>query len=779
MSQSFGRGALASCVLALVAQGVLAQVVSPSATPAPASASPAADAGAAPPAAPIPYAQTQGAAADAGAAAPAAPIPYAQAPAAPYAQAPIAPYASAWNGASTSSLSPADRRALQSALWSAKRGDGPGAQQAMAQITDPVARKLALWAIVDSAGEQLTFMQLDQARRDLAGWPRAQRRQQAAERTLEISGLGPQQTIAWFADQGPVSPQGVMALVAAYQLSGRTADAQALIRRWWRDQPFDADTQRTFRARFGAYITADDDAARESMLLYGSQTGAARDLYAYLSPDEQALAQARMALRDDRSDAQSLVDLVPPALATDPGLAFERARYLQKRGLDQDATALAPYFPTSAPTPEAAGRIWALCRQLINTAMRAGDYRAAYALATHNGLSEGSEYTEAQFYAGWLDLAKLGDPAGADAHFAEIQRLGQTPITVARALYWRGRAADVVGEDDLAQTFYQAAGRYSTTFYGQLGAQRAGQRMLVLQHDPVITAADTVRFNAHETVQAARDLGDLGETDLLKIFVLNIAESLPDAAEAALLVDLTRTYGDQDLAMKVVRAAAQHGQVLPERGYPIRNAPLAADSPEPAIVFGITRQESGFDPRVRSGVGARGMMQLMPATAQSVARRLGEPFSSGMLDEPDYNMRLGSSYLGHIIDGFNGSYVMGAAAYNAGPGRPLDWVGYCGDPRASSVDPVDFIECIPFSETRNYVMRVLEATQVYRARLNNGEAPLTLAQDLKRGGYVYGGPPPVAPVPTLAAAAAQSPTSSASDASAQSAPATQPAVKTP
>jgi soluble lytic murein transglycosylase len=186
--------------------------------------------------------------------------------------------------------------------------------------------------------------------------------------------------------------------------------------------------------------------------------------------------------------------------------------------------------------------------------------------------------------------------------------------------------------------------------------------------------------------------------------------------------------------------AAQHGHILPERGYPIRAVPVAPDAPEAAIVFGITRQESGFDPHVHSPVGARGMMQLMPETAHAVARRIGERFSTGLLDEPDYNMRLGAAYLGQIIGNFGGSYVLATAAYNAGPGRSLDWAGYCGDPRSGTVDPVDFIECIPFSETRNYVMRVLEATMVYRARLNGGATRLSLYSDLKRGGYVYTGP---------------------------------------
>ncbi|MFI4976889.1 MAG: lytic transglycosylase domain-containing protein [Caulobacterales bacterium] len=246
-------------------------------------------------------------------------------------------------------------------------------------------------------------------------------------------------------------------------------------------------------------------------------------------------------------------------------------------------------------------------------------------------------------------------------------------------------------------------------------------------------------------------MAEIGAKESFTVFVMGLAETLPTAAEEAQLVDLVRGYGDQYLSMKVVRMAAQHGFILPERGYPLRSPPSVAGAPETAFILGITRQESGFDPKVRSGAGAQGMMQLMPGTASIVARRMGYSYGAARLDDPDFNMELGSAYLGQLVNEFSGSYIMAAAAYNAGPGRPTEWAGYCGDPRSSTSDPADFIECIPFSETRNYVMRVLENMQVYRARLAGGSAPLTLAQDLKRGGYSYAAAP--APItPTYASA---------------------------
>jgi soluble lytic murein transglycosylase len=156
-------------------------------------------------------------------------------------------------------------------------------------------------------------------------------------------------------------------------------------------------------------------------------------------------------------------------------------------------------------------------------------------------------------------------------------------------------------------------------------------------------------------------------------------------------------------------------------------------APEPALVLGITRQESGFDPAVRSGADARGMMQLLPSTAAAVARRLGLPFSADRLYDADFNMTLGSYHLGELMNNFGGSMLLTAVGYNAGPARPPQWTARCGDPRGGTVDPVDFIECVPFTETRDYMMRVMENMSVYKARLNGGSAPLTLSQDLRRG----------------------------------------------
>lgn len=644
------------------------------------------------------------------------------------------------------SLSDSDGANLRSALESARRANIVGARSAIAALSDPVAKKIATWALVDANGDSLSFFEVDQARRDLAGWPRGQRRQLAAEKLLETSGQSPQAIIAWFGGAPPQTAEGAMALASAYHQTGKAPEAQALIRDFWRNRAFEAAPQRSMLARFGAWLTPDDHVRRADILMYGAQGPAARDMIPLVPAEHQALARARIALRAGSTDGAALVASLPPHLASHPGVAFERAAFYRKKGLDTLALEQVRAMPREAPYSEMADRIWDIRYPLVLSSLRNGDHQSAYVAAANSGLTSGGDAADAEFYAGWIALTKLRNAAQADIHFANLEKIGSSPITRGRALYWRGRAAEAQGDKAAAEGWYAAASQYGTVFYGQLAAEKLN-RPIVLGADPVVTQADRARFDGRDTVRAARMLNELGEKNLFRAFVLALDDILPTTQEQALLVDFVRGIGDQDTSMKVVRTAAQRGFILPDRGYPTRTPPFVGGAPEPALTMGITRQESGFDPMVRSGVGARGMMQLMPATASITAKKIGVSYSPGMLDDPDYNMRLGQAYLGQMIGTFSGSYPMAIAAYNAGPGRPAQWIGFCGDPRTANVDPIDFIECIPFGETRNYVMRVMEGMQVYRAKQNGGTATVTLSADLKRGGYgTYAGP--IAPAPS-------------------------------
>ena len=637
---------------------------------------------------------------------------------------------------------------LGAGLSAARSGNLQRAETYRAELADPIARDLVRWAEVDSEGSELTFSDLDAARRDLGGWPHSATRELWAERALLGASMAPSQVITWFDGQPPTTAEGAMSLAGALQASGQTADAQTLIRSWWREHLFDAGIQARMLARYGAWLTPADHSARLRSLLLGPQGPALQGVLPLVSEDERRLADAAIAFRVFSSDAQQKLAATPTALQSDPVLNFERARYLRHFNMETLGFSLVHAFP---PAPvgdeETSERMWLERRNYFNAALRTHDWQTAYAAVTHTGFASGERKVEAEFFAGWVALAKLHDAALADTHFAALQRFSSTPITQGRAAYWRGRAAEARGDTAAAAASYSGGAKYITSFYGQLSAEKAGVKTLVLPHDPTPTAADRQRFESRNTVRAARMLYEAGQRDLFKLFVLACAETLPSAEETALLVDLARYYGDQDLAMRTVRIGAQRGFVLAERGYPVLPVPESPGAAEPAFALSIARQESNFFPYARSNANARGIMQLLPGTARRDAARLGIGWSEGSLYDAAYNMRLGAYELGEMISLNGGSYVMAAAAYNAGPSRPPLWVTECGDPRGAASDPVDFIECIPFTETRNYVMRTLETTQIYRARLNAGAAPLTLAEDLRRGAYGFI-PPPEPPVTT-------------------------------
>jgi soluble lytic murein transglycosylase len=635
-------------------------------------------------------------------------------------------------------LSDRDAALFRQAIEAARRANVNGAREAIANLGDPLARKTAMWVLVDCAADSIGFYDVDNARRELAGWPRGARRQAAAERLLETAGKTPQQTVDWFAGAEPTTAQGAMALASAYRGLGRTTEATTLIKHWWRDKSFEAEPQRTMLARFGDFLTPEDHARRTDVLLYGAQGPAARDMIGLLPPEQQATARTRLALRAEARDATDQVAMLPSELQQSPGVAFERAAYLRRRGMDVAALGEVAYFPHEVTSADQGERIWDERRRLILTALRASDFKAAYAAAADSGLTTGSNAADAEFDAGWIALTKLGAPDKAARHFANLERIGTSPVTRGRALYWEGRAAEARGDKTAASDFYARAARHNTTFYGMLAGEKIGQR-LTLVSDPEITPQARLAFENRDEIAATRLLFDYGQRELFRVFVLNLDDILPTAADEAQLVDLARSYGEMELSMKAARAAAQRGFIMPQRAYPLRSAPDGGAA-EPALVLAITRQESSFDPTVRSGAGARGMMQLMPGTAKILARRIGINYSPSQLDEPEYNMKLGATFLGQLVSQFSGSYIMAAAGYNAGPGRPTQWTQFCGDPRGGATDPVDFIECIPFSETRNYVMRVMENMQVYRAKMNGGSAPLTMSADLKRG--AYGAPVP-------------------------------------
>ncbi|WP_292116379.1 lytic transglycosylase domain-containing protein [Brevundimonas sp.] len=629
-------------------------------------------------------------------------------------------------------LNDQDTALFRQGLAAARARDVFGAQSAISQLRDPTARKLVEWALIDTSGEQLSYAELAQAQTALAGWPRAESRREATEKVLDRSGVGPDAALALFADQEPETVEGAIAYASALEQRGRRDQARALIRDWWRTRSFDEAPQSRILSAWSGWLTPADHEARLNLLLLGPHGPATLAMLGLVSPERAAVANTVISLRTAYSP-DAVVAGLTSAQATDPAVTLERVRILRSQNRQSEA------FPLLANLPPAPGHttgdntLWTERRNYYLDALQQGNWRAAYEAMNGHGFTSGDRMVDAEFFAGWVALTKLNQPEVAARHFEALRTASSTPITQGRAYYWLGRAAEARGEREAALSYYRNGAQHWQTFYGQLAAEKAGIATLTLPGEPAPTAADVARFEGNEIVRATRILGETGETSLVRVFAYQLDNDLPTIEDLALLMDLTRGYGEGFTAMMVGRAASQRGFVLPERMYPVRVPPQVAGAAPLEFTQAITRQESSFDPRARSGADARGMMQFLPATASGVARRLGMGFSAEQLWDPDYNMTLGSYHLGELMAANNGSMLLATVGYNAGPARPNQWIARCGDPRGDANAAIDFIECAPFTETRNYMMRVMENMAVYKARLNGGSAPLTPSADIARG----------------------------------------------
>ena len=588
---------------------------------------------------------------------------------------------------------------------------------AAAQAADPLIRKLVAWMRLQSRGSGATAPEIVAFALANPGWPA---QEALARRAEEALAADPNDTLAadYFAARAPRTLDGYQRLADALARAGRGEEAAKIIRIGWQEAPADALAEPIYLDRNAASLTPEHHWRRFDRLALAREAAAGRTL-AYLDPARQGIAAARLAYAADQADAD--LPALATAAASDAALAFERARWLRRR--DRDAEAAACWATSPAPSPEVARAAWPERQLLARKLIRLGDARAGYAVASRHGLEvPGEPRQEAEFLAGFIALRRLEDAASAERHFTLLAEGSRSAITRARALYWQGRALAARGDAAAARQRYAAAAEYPVTFYGQLGALAIGEDGAALSariaRTPVPAASPGLAsaFAGKELARLVLALADIGETRRARTFLLRLEETAAEPAEQVLAAQLATRIGRPDHAVWIARRAGASGLMLLADGWPTPY-PAPADGPEPALTFAITRQESNFDPEAVSSANARGLMQLLPSTAQLVARRLSVPYAVGMLTaNPVLNMRLGAGYLSQLLDRFAGTLPFAIAGYNAGPGRIDEWVGTFGDPRSGSISMLDWMELIPFGETRNYVQRVIENMAVYRTR---------------------------------------------------------------
>ena len=630
-------------------------------------------------------------------------------------------------------LSDADFTAFRRGMRAADDDDWDDVRAAIITLDNPVADHVLLWRIAVSDA-RAPFSDLDRAIDELDGWPRQASIRREAEWKIEDSGLSPALIVAWFEDREPVTGEGRIALGESLIALGREDEGAEQIRTAWRTQSLRLSNQRDVLREHGEILTNDDHAARVDFLLWAGQRTAASRLLPELSAGERRVAEARIRLASRSSGVDGAVSAVPDSLSDTPGLVYERARWRRRRGLDTSLELLLE-LPDSYDIDAALESMWTERKLMILDLIRDREFETAYELAAANGMERGVEFADAEFLAGWLALTKLDQPGVAFAHFERLESGVTTPVSTSRALYWQGRAAEASGELELASDRFTAAAGYPTAYYGQLALLALGPDAaeLDLPPDPDPSEEARAAFNARPEIQALRLLAEVNADYLFRVFMYHFDDEMQTPEEQAMITDIALEYFQIRQAVRAAKAGRLQGMILAERAYPLIDLPDAAPmAPEAALTYSVIRQETEFDPQAVSGAGARGLMQMMPATARQTARQLDMPYNFQWLtDDPGYNLTLGMAHLQEVVTDYEGSLVMALAAYNAGGHRVRRWVNSYGDPRTDDIDPIDWVESIPFSETRNYVQRIIENLQVYRARLNNGEAtPLNITEDL-------------------------------------------------
>jgi soluble lytic murein transglycosylase len=638
--------------------------------------------------------------------------------------------------APTAETADPDIALVKSAIENVRRGATGQATEIEASISDPVARKLVEWLILRSdhngAGSRryLSFIAAN------PNWPSLAAFRRRAEAMLWNEKPNPTQVLRFFEEAPPQTGAGRMVLARALIVQGDVEGARAQIREAWRNSSMTADFEKHVIEYYSEFLTRADHKARMEKRLFAADHEAALRMARRLGGPDLAIAQARIALNRKAGNAKKLLDAVPADARNDPGYLFARVHTLRHDDKIAEAAQLLLSAPNELAQIHDPEEWWVERRILARKLLDLGDVRSAY-LVVRNACEPTKENSrvERHFMSGWIALRFLDDPVAAAAHFARIQDVSRHPTSLARSHYWLGRVAEATAHADQARAQYEAAARSSAAYYGQLARARLGLSALALSPPPS-TEEQRTSVERLELVRALEILYALNERSLVIPLMADLGAKLDDAGALAALGELAEQRQDARGMLHMGKAALARGLPLEYYAFPTvgvpRYSPIAPEIGN-AMLFAIIRQESAFDPADLSAANAMGLMQVTPEAARDTCRRFSCKYDVKRLrNDSPYNLQVGAAEIAGVMADYRGNLILSFAAYNAGRGRVQEWIAKFGDPRDPKVDPIDWVERIPFMETRNYVQRVMENFQVYRTRFGTN-APLTIESDLRRG----------------------------------------------
>ncbi len=569
-------------------------------------------------------------------------------------------------------------------------------------------------------------------------WPLTEALRKRAERSLYVNKDPAELILGHFAKRKPVTPEGRLALARALIATGDADGARAQVVAVWLDPDITPELEKATASEFGKYITADDQKRRMWRLVYAQETNAAIRAAKRLPGEYQKAAAVAQKLIRGEAGADKLYARLPAAMRGALGMKYALTRFHRTNGNFQKARAILLEVPADSAKMGDAGAWWVERRIVARRSVGIEDRnpKAAYQIARAHGMADGEEALEGEFLAGWIALRFLKDPATGLRHFDRLAQLAESRTEKARAGYWRGRALEAMGRKGDAKASYRQASAYTTVYYGQLARERIGLGNVPEEIESgKASAAARKAIAEDEVVRAFKIMSAAGAKGDLFMFLWSFANRFGTTDEMNAVADVVWDAGGAYMAVKLSKAAAQRNIDIDSWGYPVRALPDWKPIGRPVekpLVYALSRQESEFNPNAGSKAGAQGLMQIMPGTAKLIAKQHGIPYNPSQLLNPQLNVQMGAAHLGDLIAKHGGSYVLTLVSYNAGPRRSREWIAQYGDFRTGEADPVDWVESIPFQETRQYVQKVLQNLHIYRSRL----APKTvrpMTADLMRG----------------------------------------------
>jgi len=550
-------------------------------------------------------------------------------------------------------------------------------------------------------------------------YPRISRLKYLAEHKINLRTNSPRSIIKWFDGNEPLSNFGKIKLGEIYILQKDFEKGSRYLKEGWIKAKLTKTNLKYLRNKYRKIITVEDNIKRADWHAWEGKNWDLQRMLRYLPKDYTLLYRARQILMSQSYGVDNAIKKVPEKFKNDIGLQYDRLKWRRRRGrLEPSLEVLfqIPKDPSKIVRPE----IWWKERAILaRSLIYKKKFALAYKVSSNHSMKEGPEFAEAEWLSGWIALTFLEDANMALQHFKNFYNNVGYPISLARGSYWIGKTFKKINNKEKSMKWFKESSKYLNTYYGQLAfLEIKPNEAFVLEDQKKPSENYKKEFNKNPLIKNLFILKELDKTKYSKDFIKHLALLNIEKGSEILAAQLAINLKRYDYAIQISKAASYEKRFYNKLNYPIIETPKVVNQkkmPLSEIVLAVIRQESEFDQKANSYVGAKGMMQLMPYTAKLVAKQAKLPYSKSRLRrDPEYNIKLGSYYMATLLEEYEGSYPFALAAYNAGPNRVKYWKKINGNPQKGKISYVDWIELIKFKETRNYVQRVLENINVYR-----------------------------------------------------------------